>query len=113
MVETSISGFTAPTCIPNRMCSPRISDVPSAAPNAPASKSCVLLTLDCAEAHRRIKIHPDDGGLISCPESIVLRSYIELSSASFRLLLGPGCWFAHACPTQNCARAAQYVDLCR
>ena len=64
VVDSSVSGVTANTCIPNRMSLPRISDVISAAPDSPTSEACVQLTLDVAKAHRRIKIHPDDGGLL-------------------------------------------------
>ena len=82
VVYSSISGVTAHTCIPNRMCLPHISDVLSAAPDAPAWKSCVLLTLDVAKAHRRIKIHPDyRTSMFSCPESIVPLSDIDLRCA--------------------------------
>ncbi len=65
VVDSPVSGVTANTCIPNRISLPRISDVISAAPESPTSEACVQLTLDVAKAHRRIKIHPDDGGL-SC-----------------------------------------------
>ena len=61
VVDSSISGVTANTCIPNRMSLPRISDVIDAAPDGPTSEECVQLTLDVAKAHRRITIHPDDG----------------------------------------------------
>ena len=64
VVDSSVSGVTANTCIPNRMASPRISDVISSAPDTPTSEACVLLTLDVSKAHRRIKIHPDDRGLL-------------------------------------------------
>ena len=64
VVDSSVSGVTANTVIPNRMCLPRISDVISAAPDIPSSEACIQLTLDVAKAHRRIKIHPDDGGLL-------------------------------------------------
>ncbi len=64
VVDSSVSGVTANTCIPNRMPLPRISDVISAAPDSPTSEACVQLTLDVAKAHRRIKIHPDDRGLL-------------------------------------------------
>ncbi len=79
VVYSSISGVTAHTCIPNRMCLPHTSDVLLAAPDAPASESCVLLTLDVAKAHGRIKIHPDSRtSMFSCPESIVPLSDIDL-----------------------------------
>ena len=64
VVDSSVSGVTANTCIPNRMSLPRISDVISATPDSPTSEAIVLLTLDVAKAHRRIKIHPDDRGLL-------------------------------------------------
>ncbi len=64
VVDSSVSGVTSNTCIPSRMALPRISDVISAAPDNPASETCVQLTLDVVKAHRRIKIHPDDGGLL-------------------------------------------------
>ena len=64
VVDSSVSGVTANTCIPNRMALPRISDVIFSAPDTPTSEACVLLTLDVSKAHRRIKIHPDDRGLL-------------------------------------------------
>lgn len=64
VVDSSISGVTANTCIPNRMSLPRTSDVIDAAPDGPTSEECVQLTLDVAKAHRRITLHPDDGGLL-------------------------------------------------
>ena len=78
VVDSSISGVTAHTCIPNRMCLPRISDVISTGPDAPALNSCVLLTLDVAKAHRRIKIHADDGGLLCFHfQSRLFRSHLH------------------------------------
>ena len=42
VVDSSVSGVTAHTCIPNCMCLPRISDVISAAPDIPPSLLCTL-----------------------------------------------------------------------
>lgn len=65
VVDSTVSGVTANTQIPNRMLLPHISDVLQAAPLESSSVQLVALTLDVAKAHRRIKIAPCDGGLLS------------------------------------------------
>lgn len=55
VVDSTVSGVTANTHIPNRMLLPRISDVLQAAPMEASGVKLVALTLDVAKAHRRIK----------------------------------------------------------
>ena len=64
MVDSSISMVTANTVLPNHMLLPRISDVIQCAPEGMAIQQMTQLTLDVAKAHRRILVHPDDGGLL-------------------------------------------------
>ena len=60
VVDSSISGVTAHTFIPSRMCLPRI---PMRYQQLQMHQAQSLASSDVAKAHRRIKIHPDDGGL--------------------------------------------------
>eukprot|EP00435_Cladocopium_sp_Y103_P002494 s2776_g1.t1 len=64
VVDSSVSGVTSNTFIPNRMTLPRITDVIAASPDKPSQLSTIGLTLDIAKAHRRIMIHPEDQGLL-------------------------------------------------
>ena len=64
VVDSSISMVTANTALPNHMLLPRISDVIQCAPEGMAIQQMTQLTLDVAKAHRRILVHPDDGGLL-------------------------------------------------
>ena len=64
VVDSTVSGVTQNTSIPNRMLLPRISDVLQAAPLEPSSLELVAFTLDVSMAHRRIKIAPEDQGLL-------------------------------------------------
>ena len=45
VVDSSVSGVTAHTCITNRMCLPRIFDVICAPPDLPSSQQCTLYSL--------------------------------------------------------------------
>ena len=64
VVDSSISMVTANTVLPNHMLLPRISDVLQCSPEAMSEQQLTQLTLDVAKAHRRILVHPDDGGLL-------------------------------------------------
>ena len=64
VVDSTVSGVTANTSIPNRMLLPRISDVLQASPLVHTSRHVLAFTLDVAKAHRRIKIAPEDQGLL-------------------------------------------------
>ena len=65
VVDSSVSGVTDATMIPNRMCLPRITDVIAASPDVPSQQDITGLALDIAKAHRRVLIHPLDGGLLA------------------------------------------------
>ena len=64
VVDSTISGVTQNTSIPNRMLLPKISDVLQAAPLTSSSLELIAFTLDVSKAHRRIKIDPRDQGLL-------------------------------------------------
>ena len=64
VVDSSISMVTTNTVLPNHMLLPRIADVIQCAPDSMAIQQMTQLTLDVAKAHRRILVHPDDGGLL-------------------------------------------------
>ena len=64
VVDSSISMVTANTVLPNHMLLPRISDVIQCDPDGMAEQQMTQLTLDVAKAHRRILVHPEDGGLL-------------------------------------------------
>ncbi len=108
VVDSSVSGVTANTGIQNRMSLPRICDVISAAPDSPTSETCVQLTLDVAKAHRRIKIHPDDGGLLCFHFQNRLFRSVTLNFGA----RASGYWYAHAHSPSCGPRASQYVHLC-
>ena len=64
VVDSTISGVTSNTCIPNRMLLPKILDVLKAAPLNASATDMIAFTLDVSKAHRRIKIAPVDQGLL-------------------------------------------------
>ena len=64
VVDSTVSGVTPNTCIPNRMLLPKILDVLKAAPQDASAVDMIAFTLDVSKAHRRIKIAPVDQGLL-------------------------------------------------
>ena len=64
VVDSTVSGVTQNTSIPNRMLLPKISDVLQAAPLTGSALELTAFTLDVSKAHRRIKIAPADQGLL-------------------------------------------------
>ena len=64
VVDSTVSGVTQNTSIPNRMLLPKISDVLQAAPTMSSDLALTAFTLDVSKAHRRIKIAPEDQGLL-------------------------------------------------
>ena len=64
VVDSTVSGVTQNTSIPNRMLLPKISDVLQAAPTMSSDLELTAFTLDVSKAHRRIKIAPEDQGLL-------------------------------------------------
>jgi len=64
VVDSTVSGVTQNTSIPNRMLLPKISDVLQAAPLTSSGLDLTAFTLDVSKAHRRIKIAPADQGLL-------------------------------------------------
>ena len=65
VVDSSISGVTQSCALPNRILLPRISDVAACAPSSLDSEEWVAASIDVRKAHRLIKIHPADQGLLS------------------------------------------------
>ena len=64
MVDSSISGVTSNTRLPNKAPNPSLADVRKCLPLCPANESLAALVLDVSKAHRRIRIKPSDQGLL-------------------------------------------------
>ena len=64
VVDSTVSGVTQNTSIPNRMLLPKITDVLQAAPMHHSALQMTAFTLDVSKAHRRIKIATSDQGLL-------------------------------------------------
>ncbi|CAE7613697.1 unnamed protein product [Symbiodinium sp. CCMP2592] len=64
VVDSSVSGVTSNTALPNRSANPTLSDVFFCMPLSDSSERLAALILDVAKAHRRILIRALDRGLL-------------------------------------------------
>ena len=64
VVDSSVSGVTENTQLPNKSCNPTINDVKSCMPLSDSACPVSALVLDVSKAHRRILIRPEDRGLL-------------------------------------------------
>ena len=79
VVDSSISGFTSNTALPNKAPNPNLSDVRRCLPFCPSHQQLVALVLDVSKAHRRIRIRPQDQGLLCFRHRSVLYHSITLN----------------------------------
>ena len=63
VVDSSVSGVTSNTQLPNRSANPSLMDVRKSIPLSGSLEQLVALVLDVAKAHRRILIRGSDRGL--------------------------------------------------
>ena len=64
VVDSSVSGVTSNTHLPNKAPNPSLADVRKCLPLCPANESLAALVLDVSKAHRRVRIRPEDQGLL-------------------------------------------------
>ena len=64
VVDSSISGVTGHTRLPNESPNPTLADVRQCLPLSPSREKLTALVLDVSKAHRRIRIRPSDQGLL-------------------------------------------------
>ena len=64
VVDSSVSGLTSNTHLPNKAPNPSLADVRKCLPLCPANESLAALVLDVSKAHRRVRIRPADQGLL-------------------------------------------------
>ena len=64
VVDSSVSGVTSNTRLPNKAPNPSLADVRKCLPLCPANESLAALVLDVSKAHRRVCIRPADQGLL-------------------------------------------------
>ena len=64
VVDSSVSGVTSNTRLPNKAPNPSLADVRKCLPLCPANESLAALVLDVSKAHRRVRIRPADQGLL-------------------------------------------------
>ena len=64
VVDSSVSAVTENTVLPNRSCNPTLSHLRRCLPLSSAAEDFTALVLDVSKAHRRIKIRPQDQGLL-------------------------------------------------
>ena len=63
-MDSSVLAVTENTVLPNRSCNPSLSHLRRCLPVGAARKDFTALVLDVSKAHRRIKIRPQDQGLL-------------------------------------------------
>ena len=64
VVDSSVSAVTENTVLPNRSCNPTLAHLRRCLPLSSACEDLTALVLDVSKAHRRIKIRPQDQGLL-------------------------------------------------
>ena len=64
VVDSSVSAATENTVLPNRSCNPTLAHLRRCLPVGAAREEFTALVLDVSMAHRRIKIRPEDQGLL-------------------------------------------------
>ena len=79
VVDSSVSGVTSNTCLPNKAPNPNLSDVRKCLPFCPSQEKLAALVLDVSKAHRRIRIHPQDQGLLCFRHRSVLYQSVTLN----------------------------------
>ena len=79
VVDSSISGVTCHTCLPNKSPNPTLADVRQCLRIFPARERLTALVLDVSKAHRRIKIRPQNQGLLCFRRRDVLYQSITLN----------------------------------
>ena len=90
VVDSSVSGVTEHTALPNKSANPSISGVRECFPPEHALECLLALILDVSKAHRRIKIRPSDRGLLcaftpwSLPNWIAFVTYFARSDPPVR-----------------------------
>ena len=78
-VDSSVSGVTPNTHLPNKAPSPSLADVRKCLPICPANESLAALVLDVSKAHRRVRIKPEDQGLLCFRRRDVLYQSVTLN----------------------------------
>ena len=79
VVDSSVSGVTSNTRLPNKAPNPSLSDVRRCLPLCPANESLAGLVLDVSKAHRRVRIRPQDQGLLCFRHRDVLYQSVTLN----------------------------------
>ena len=64
VVDSSVSGVTSNTHLPNKAPNPNLSDVRKCLPFCPSHEKLAALVLDVSKAHRRIRVRKQDLGLL-------------------------------------------------
>ena len=99
VVDSSVSGVTSNTHLPNKAPNPSLADVRKCLPLCPANESLAALVLDVSKAHRRVRISLEDQGLLCFRHRNVL--YPQLWCSGLWFLLEQGCWSASAAHTPS------------
>ena len=79
VVDGSVSGVTSNTHLPNKAPNPSLADVRKCLPLCPANESLAALVLDVSKAHRRVRIKPEDQGLLCFRHRDVLYQSVTLN----------------------------------
>ena len=79
VVDSSVSGVTSNTHLPNKAPNPSLADVRKCLPLCPANESLAALVLDFSKAHRRVRIKPEDQGLLCFRHRDVLYQSLTLN----------------------------------
>ena len=83
VVDSSVSGVTSNTCLPNKAPNPNLSDVRKCLPFCPSHEKLAALVLDVSKAHRRIRVRTQDQGLLCFRHRSVLYQSVALSASGF------------------------------
>ena len=79
VVDSSVSGVTSNTCLPNQAPNPTLSNVRKCLPLCPSNDKLAALVFDVSKAHRRIRIRPQDQGLLCFRHRSVLYQSVTLN----------------------------------
>ncbi|CAE7377979.1 XPT, partial [Symbiodinium pilosum] len=79
VVDSSVSGVTSNTHLPNKAPNPSLADVRKCLPLCPANESLAALVLDVSKAHRRVCVRHDDQGLLCFRHRDVLYQSVTLN----------------------------------
>ena len=112
VVDSSVSAVTENTVLPNRSCNPTLAHLRQCLCVGAAPEDFTALVLDVSKAHRRIKIRPEDQGLLCFHRRAVSVSDPQLWGEGLQLLPRTRCWPSLSTSASHHLRESWPFDLC-